>query len=173
MKTIFNQTIGIQEIDPQLKLNVREAVRAVVRFEEKLLLVYSNQGDYRFPGGGLEEGETYTEAVIREIAEETGYQGGIVLEKIGLITENMKDSFEDHAIFQMNSHVYLCEISGETAEQKLDGYELEQEYEPFWRSPEYALKINQETLKQNPSHRWILRENYILSEMVKREVRSG
>ena len=50
------------------KVFQRNAVRAIISNEQgKLLLIKSNLGDYKFPGGGIEEGENEKQALIREI----------------------------------------------------------------------------------------------------------
>ncbi len=52
----------------------RTACRGLIIREGKILLTYEtkNDGQYMIPGGGLEDGETDTECLKREIAEETG-----------------------------------------------------------------------------------------------------
>ena len=54
-------------------INQRTAVRGVIHYQNKILMVQTNCGDYKFPGGGMEEGETEKETLLREITEETGY----------------------------------------------------------------------------------------------------
>ena len=39
-------------------INQRTAVRGVIHYQNKILMVQTNRGDYKFPGGGMEEGET-------------------------------------------------------------------------------------------------------------------
>ena len=56
---LFNDLLG-------LKLNKRTAVRAIIFNENKLLMVKSNLGDYKLPGGGVEKGESHEEAIKRE-----------------------------------------------------------------------------------------------------------
>ena len=59
---------------------------------------------YTFPGGGLEEGETLAEGVIREIKEEFGINVKVIKKLYEL--ENMK--------LHMKEHFFLCEyIDGE------------------------------------------------------------
>jgi 8-oxo-dGTP diphosphatase len=49
------------------------AVAALVRnVQDQILLVHSPRGDWEFPGGQVEEGETLMQALQREILEETG-----------------------------------------------------------------------------------------------------
>jgi 8-oxo-dGTP pyrophosphatase MutT (NUDIX family) len=58
----------------------REAVRAVILDADERVLLFRAKDPtqpelgvwWELPGGGLEAGETYLEAVVREVAEETG-----------------------------------------------------------------------------------------------------
>ena len=54
------------------------AVSALVRnAQDHILLVHSPRGDWEFPGGQVEEGETLTQALAREILEETGVTASV------------------------------------------------------------------------------------------------
>lgn len=54
------------------------AVAALVRnAQDQILLVHSPRGDWEFPGGQVEEGETLTQALQREILEETGVSASV------------------------------------------------------------------------------------------------
>ena len=35
-------------------INQRTAVRGVIHYQNKILMVQTNRGDYKFPGGGME-----------------------------------------------------------------------------------------------------------------------
>ncbi|WP_230500347.1 NUDIX hydrolase [Sutcliffiella rhizosphaerae] len=66
--------MGIETVDENTnKIIYREAVRAVIIQNDKILMVQSNIGDYKFPGGGVEINESHEEAIMREVAEETGH----------------------------------------------------------------------------------------------------
>ena len=59
-----------KKANPEGKTILREAVRGVIFCEGKLLMVYSTvNGDYKFPGGGVDAGETHLDALRREISE--------------------------------------------------------------------------------------------------------
>ncbi len=50
----------------------RTAARGVILREGKLLMIHTDRGDYKFPGGGVEPGESLEAALRRELLEETG-----------------------------------------------------------------------------------------------------
>lgn len=61
-------------LDPNLGLGekILQAVHGLCFYEEKLVIVYADsKGYWTFPGGGIEAGETYEEATVREIKEES------------------------------------------------------------------------------------------------------
>ena len=53
----------------------RESCRAIIFIENKIVVMYREKNDrvyYTFPGGGINEGETIRNCVIREVKEEFG-----------------------------------------------------------------------------------------------------
>ncbi|WP_270180856.1 NUDIX hydrolase [Alkalihalobacillus sp. CinArs1] len=163
---MFSIVLGCEKGE---RMVYREAVRAILIEDDRILLVYSNLGDYKFPGGGIEEGETHAEAIVREIAEETGYVNGLIGEKAGTIVERNEDLYEEGAIFEMTSHYYFCEVPGELAPQRLDDYESEQEFTPVWVTLEEAIMQNEEAFEINSANGWIHRENTVLKELRKNQ----
>lgn len=53
----FKLTLGLPEANNQNVVQ-REAVRAVFFRDDHILMMLSNKGDYKFPGGGIEGKET-------------------------------------------------------------------------------------------------------------------
>lgn len=82
-----------------MKINYREAVRAVIVQNNKILLAHSNMGDYKFPGGGVDKNESHGEGLLREVAEETGYINCIMKDKMGVVIERYVDEYDDGAYF--------------------------------------------------------------------------
>lgn len=164
---IFNKLLGIENINiNEVKVNHREAVRAVIFKENKILLIHSNLGDYKFPGGGVEEDESHKDALKRELAEETGYINCVIKEKIGVVVERYIDEYDQKVYFQMNSHYYLCElIDQEKVAQQLDDYERVQDYKPKWMTLYDSIIQNEMAIHQLEKNSWINRENYVLKEL--------
>lgn len=78
MKTFkFDQyELGYKTNDDRPIDHTREAARAVLKNDEgRIAVMYFNgTGSYKLPGGGIDEGETVHEALVRELREETGYE---------------------------------------------------------------------------------------------------
>ena len=148
------------------KIRRRVAVRAVITKKEKVLLMQTNKGDFKFPGGGVEANEGLIEALIREVEEESGYTQCLVKEKIGEFIETKVDQYDKQVYFQMVSHYYFCELkSVEKIQQKLDAYESELAFKPVWISVERAIEANKCVLSQPNSNPWIVRENLVLERI--------
>jgi 8-oxo-dGTP pyrophosphatase MutT (NUDIX family) len=164
---LFEYIIGIQDFDSNLmKIISRQAIRAVIVNENKLLLVRNNKGDYKFPGGGSEKAESYEDTLIREVREETGYLVNSVKEEIGQIIERSLDKYEDNTIFQNVSHYYICLIKEGRLDQKLDIYEEELGFSPELIEVDKAIHINEKILESNNDiNPWVYRETKALKEI--------
>ncbi len=142
----------------------RQAVRAIIFKDDKLLLINTKKGDYKFPGGGIEQDESHSEALTREVIEETGYLVDRVNELVGIVIEKKPDEFDSTKIFEMKSYYYLCDIGRKQVEQTLDEYEAEQEFKPMWIALNEALSKNYELIEHesNGSNSWIKREAFVM-----------
>lgn len=163
----FDEILGIKKIEDNVKMNNRVAVRAVITEGNKILMVHSNKGDYKFPGGGVHKGEKYEDALKREIQEETGCVVNNVKDVIGTIVERKKDELESDTVFQMTSYYYLCEASDRKTSQKLDAYEAKLDFSPEWISLDDAISENEKALKNADRSAWTYRETLALKQLKK------
>ena len=138
----------------------RHAVRGVVRQNNKILLIQSSLKDVKFPGGGIEAGESIEEALKREITEESGYTVQRIKEHLGYI-EEWTDAFEsDEHVFAMRSDFYAVTIEEKQDALRLDDYEAELGFHPVWLTLDEAIRAN----KECPSpKRWTKRDSRILA----------
>ena len=88
-------------------------------------------GDYKFPGGGLEPGESPQQALVREVSEECGRTVTRVGDVIVLAVEHRR-AREPGAFFRMESTYHPCDVADEVHAQSLDAYEQELAFEPVW-----------------------------------------
>ena len=119
----------------------RLATRAVVRRGDDLLLLRSRSGDYRFPGGGLDEGETVAANLARELLEECGARLLRVDEQVLTVVDE-RPAREPGAVFAQESQFYLCDVHDGLAEVEHDLRERTLELEPVWVDLHAALESN-------------------------------
>lgn len=82
----------------------REAVRGIIARGNALLLLYStNLRDYKFPGGGVQAGETHRQALLREIREETSADMTGIELPFGKVIEYDVPEERGYDIFRMTS----------------------------------------------------------------------
>lgn len=159
---LFDITLGLKDTEAlQPKTNRRMAARAVIFKGNLLLMVKSNDGDYKFPGGGIENGESEIEALIREVREETGYMVSAIKKKLGIFTERRTDATHND-IFEMCSAYYLCDIAEEQQSNKLDDYEMALGFKETWIDINDAIEKNELILERNTCGIWVKRENHVL-----------
>ena len=165
---VFDKIIEIEKVSESIsRVNFREAVRAVIIKDNKILMVNSKNKDYKFPGGGVKKYEEKLDALKREVEEETGFVCSNVKDVIGIVTEKSKDRFHHNRLFKMISYYYMVEVSDEQKEQKLDDYEKELEFKPVWINIKEAILQNKLIIEENPPNmpNWIYRETDVLKEI--------
>lgn len=146
---------------------VRNAVRVVIFSADKLLMLYSLvNGDYKFPGGGVEYNENHIETIERELMEECGATIKQFGRKIGQILEYRAAQEEEKDLFIMKSHYYICEIEDTLDEQSLEEYEKEIKLTPVWVSAIDAYKQNCKIIKKKNPPKWCKRETLFLNSMI-------
>lgn len=141
----------------------RVAVRAVVLRDNYLLMVYSPvNGDYKFPGGGVEKNEKLANALQREVLEECGTRITQINHEIGSIIEYAIEKELDFDTFKMTSHYFLCEANDFVTSQALDDYEAKLGFQPVWVEVDSAIQTNNSRLEQPEPPRWTVRDTFML-----------
>ena len=97
-------------VDPMQDLDgkILQAVHGFCFYGDKLVVVYANdKGYWTFPGGSIEPGETYQEAVIREVKEESNMKV-LHQELIGFI-----DVYEENRVIRQTRSLCIVEPYGD------------------------------------------------------------
>ena len=151
------------EINTNGKTIHRTAVRGVAVSGRDLLMIYSSRvGDYKFPGGGVNQGESHAEALCREVQEECGMSVLSLGPEICAVIEYDMPSESDYEVFKMTSYYYHCEVEDGFGEQTLDDYERDLGFKPVWIDIDRAIQRNKALLYTVKKPRWLKREIFVL-----------
>jgi 8-oxo-dGTP pyrophosphatase MutT (NUDIX family) len=125
----------IKDKDLSKDFKTREASRAVLFDDNNLvpLLFVSKYNYHKLPGGGIDKGETKTQALIREIKEEVGSSIEVGPE-VGKVIE-YRSGFDLKQI----SYCYLGKILSK-GPQKLEQDEIDEGFELVWVPLDEAIK---------------------------------
>ena len=167
MRTLFE--MDTRDYDPNGRVFVRPSVRGIILREGKVAMVHSIKYDYyKFPGGGIESGESQIQTLIREVQEESGL---IVLpetvREYGNVSRKQKsDRIGEYEIFIQDNYYYLCDAAADVGEQTLDDYENEEHFTLEWVNPERAIAVNR-TRDHGPKDQLMLeREARVLEILI-------
>lgn len=114
MKQLF--TIDLKNYGADWKRSRRDSARAIIHVgDDKLALVYATKlGYYKFPGGGIYDGEDKLVALAREVQEEVGLV--LVAESVrefGVATRYQKSALAENIIFVQDNFYYECDVERE------------------------------------------------------------
>jgi 8-oxo-dGTP pyrophosphatase MutT (NUDIX family) len=146
----------------------RKATRAIVLNGEDILLLFTERyHDYSLPGGGIDDGESNVDGLIRELKEETGAHNVKNIEEFGLYEEFRPWHKEGFDIIHMESYCYTCTIDEELLEPELEAHELSNGMCPVWINIHQAIAHNEETIaKSKKKGLSIERETFLLKLIV-------
>ena len=136
--------IDLKDYEEDFCVFRRPSARAIIIKDSKIALVYSQKENYyKFPGGGIHEGEDKITALIREVQEEVGL---IVkpntISEFGSVMRRQKSNVSSNTIFEQENFYYFCECEDSLVEQNLDDYELEAEFVLKYADIDEAIRTN-------------------------------
>ena len=127
----------------------RDSARSIIIRQGRVVMIHSLKYDYyKFPGGGIEEGEDPVRAMMRETREEAGLlvRPGTVRE-YGYVHRVQRSDSDSEERFIQDNYYFLCEAEETPAAQSLDGYEAAESYTPEFVDPRAAIGKNRSVEK--------------------------
>lgn len=163
----FNLVSGEKKVSKLCDVSVRNTVKGIIFNDNNILMIKTNEGDYQFPGGGLEKEETRNDALKREVREETGYKVTEIYETLGLLTVNRRKSNKEY--FVIHSEYVRCNIDlKDKVPLVLDEREKKLGFKAEFVSIYDAYKNNINLLKNDNGtlNSWIYRETEVLKNLI-------
>ena len=142
MRMLFE--IDLKDYNECTHVFTRNSARSIIIRNNQIAMIHSLKYDYyKFPGGGIEKGESPVEALIRETREEAGLSiiPGTVKE-YGMVHRIQKSDKDSSECFVQDNYYYLCEAEPEAVPQALDAYEAREAYTLEYVPPLTAIQKN-------------------------------
>ncbi len=142
-------------------------VRAILERDGKIAMQRGSDGEYKLPGGGMEPGEGYVQALAREVREETGL---CIIEEsvaeLGEILEARRDIFDGTKKYVCHSLFFYCRAGEERVPLSLTPSEVAKGYLPVFVTPEEVLSRNEQGMRDP----WIKRDTAFVRMIVEGKV---
>lgn len=136
-------TIDAADYTDDMTVYVKHTVRAIIEKDGKYAMQQSGAGEYKIPGGGVENGESHEETLEREVLEETGL---IVrkdsIREIGEILELRRDIFEANVKYECHTYFYYCDVEDKVCDVCMTESEIEKGFHPVWAAAEDIVATN-------------------------------
>jgi 8-oxo-dGTP diphosphatase len=118
---------------------LRPGARALLLndWDEIALMHVSKLGYYKLPGGGIDEGESIEDGLMRELAEEVGVASAKVLSEIGEVVE-YRDTSETRA----EHYAFIVKLTDMLNTPTRTQKEIDQGYKTVWvKNLDEAIKL--------------------------------
>ncbi|MBO5479483.1 MAG: NUDIX domain-containing protein [Clostridia bacterium] len=132
---ITDEDIGEEKVPMDNPFH-RKAARGIVLDNDENMAVFykKNKNQYKLPGGGLDENESFEEAFIREVREEVGCEVQII-SCLGYTEE-----YKTKSNYIQTSYVFVGRVIKKLENLELTKMEQDEGGERLWMTPEEALK---------------------------------
>lgn len=153
--------------EPKLCTDVsRYGARGIILNEENSagMILTSANGFYKLPGGGIELGERESDAFIRQVLEETGYNCSIIA-PLGTVEEHKSRSG-----FCQFSYAFIGRVEGEgKPAERLPGFSMN------WMSLQDASALMAKSLEMCGEYkmRFVLRREQLIIDHAIELIESG
>lgn len=149
---------------------VRHSARCVTIKNGRAAMVRSRKYNYyKFPGGGIEPGESREAAVVRETREEAGLTViPASIREFGYVRRIQKSEYPGEDYFLQDNFYYLCAVEEEIKPQDLDAYEADEGFTLEYVEPDKAIFVNR-NMDHGPSDQNMLEREARVLELLREE----
>ena len=146
----------------------RDSARSIIVKGGRVAMIHSLKYDYyKFPGGGIESGESPVDAMIRETREEAGL--AVIpasVREYGYVHRIQRSTMDASERFVQDNYYYLCEAEDRPVSQQLDDYEARESYRLEYVEPLSAIQKNR-SVRNSPYDRLMFeREARVLEALI-------
>ena len=168
MRLLFE--IDTKDYDPNGIAFIRHSARCINIKNGLVAMVHSIKYDYyKFPCGGIEEGESEENAMIRETQEEAGLV--VIPESVkeyGYVHRIQKSDHDDADYFVQDNYYFLCDVEEVIHSQDLDDYEADEKFTLEYVEPDKAIFVNR-NVRHGPKDQNLLEREARVLELLKEE----
>ncbi len=170
MKQLFE--MDLKDYEDNDTIFRRPSARAIILKGRTIALVYSQKEKYyKFPGGGIHNGEDRISALVREVCEEVGLivKPETIVE-FGSVMRRQKSNVLPNTIFEQENFYYLCECEDTVVTQKLDDYEQEAEFVLQYVDIDEAIKTDSTYCSEDYFNEIMIKREKKVLEQIKRNI---
>ena len=148
----------------------RDSARGIIISNKKLAMIHSTKYDYyKFPGGGIENGEDPITAMVRETCEEAGLVVKLeTVKEYGYVHRIQRSDMDVTECFVQDNYYYLCQVEDKVVAQRLDNYEAQENYVLEYVTPQIAIMKNR-SVSQSPYNPMMFEREAKVIEMLMSE----
>ena len=147
---------------------IRNSARGIIIRGSRIAMIHSLKYDYyKFPGGGIKNGENPVDAMIRETREETGL---VIIpdsvKEFGYVHRVQKSDSDPTECFIQDNYYYACQAEEEIVPQDLDDYESKESYTLEFVDPQTAIRKNRSVTESPYNKIMFEREAKVLETLI-------